>query len=55
MELTTEELQNLSELLLSVDDDNTRIAFGIMNGQQGAFKELLQKPLSFINYQKTKK
>jgi Leucine-rich repeat (LRR) protein len=48
MELTTEELQNLSELLLSVDDDNTRIAFGIMNGQQGAFKELFTE--TFVIY-----
>lgn len=40
MELNKEEIQNLSELLLSVDDSNTQIAFGIMNGQQGFFREL---------------
>lgn len=34
MELSVKELQNLSDLLLSVDDNNTRIAFGIMNGQE---------------------
>jgi Leucine-rich repeat (LRR) protein len=48
MELTTEDLQNLSELLLSVDDDNTRIAFEIMNSQQAFPKELFTE--TFVIY-----
>lgn len=48
MNLTTEELQNLSNLLLSVDDNNTRIAFGIMNSQQAFPAELFTE--TFVIY-----
>lgn len=48
MKFSVEDLQNLSELLLSVDDNNTRIAFGIMNSQQAFPKELFTE--TFVIY-----
>lgn len=41
MSLTSQELENLSDLLLSVNDTNTEIAFGILEGQATFPMELL--------------
>ncbi len=41
MSLTKEELENLSSLLLSTNDDNTAIAFAILSGQEEPVQELL--------------
>lgn len=51
MKLSKEELQNLSNLLLSVDDNNTHIAFEIMNSQKTFPKELFTE--TFVVYKLT--
>ncbi len=51
MALTSEELENLSDLLLSVDDDNTKIAFEILSGQEIFPEELITEV--FVVYKLT--
>ncbi len=51
MSLSVEELDNLSELLLSVDDTNTEIAFEILSGQELCPEELFTEV--FVVYKLT--
>ncbi len=51
MALSSEELENLSDLLLSVNDDNTEIAFEILSGQKIFPKGLLTEV--FVVYKLT--
>lgn len=51
MALTSEELDNLSDLLLSVNDDNTEIAFEILSAQKTFPQELITEV--FVVYKLT--